>query len=171
MVSVTCTEIIEANYLSSPAGVGWTDRLPWNFPRLISTTLSLKSVSRNFDIGDPRSGQFCDFSIISQWEKIEMLLFWTKTIWNTLKHRFIGRVDTLNRNIATSDPSSCHKVISGHERSPAVFRQWLARVKLERSKRNICVQADHTDRLICNMTFSEQVVTLTVGQIFNMVNS
>ena len=38
-------------------------RSPWNFQRLISVTVSIKCLSRNFDIGDPRSDQFCDFSI------------------------------------------------------------------------------------------------------------
>ena len=57
--------------------------------------------SRNFDI---RSGQYCDLSIVRQWEKNEKRLFWTKTIRNTLKHRVTGRVDTLGRNISTSDP-------------------------------------------------------------------
>ena len=31
-----------------------------------------------------------------------------------------------------------------------------------------CVQDDHTGRLICNITFSEQVMTFTAGQIFKM---
>ena len=35
-------------------------------------------------------------------------------------------------------------------------------------KHHRCVQADDADRLICNMTFSGQVMTLTWGQIFNV---
>ena len=35
--------------------------------------------------------------------------------FKTLKHRVRGRIDTLSRNIATDDPSSCHQ---GH------FRSW-----------------------------------------------
>ena len=69
----------------------------------------MKRISRNFDIRNPRSGQFCDLSIISQWEKNERCLFWTKTIQNPLKHRAIGRLETLSRNIVTGDPSSCHQ--------------------------------------------------------------
>ena len=48
-----------------------------------------------------------------------------KPILNTLKHRVAGRIHTLNRKIATSDLSSWPKVISGQERSPAVFQQYL----------------------------------------------
>ena len=54
-------------------------------------------------------------------------------------------------------PRQVAKVILGHKRSPA-----------ERWKHHRCVQDDHTDRLICNMTFSDQVLTLTWGQIVEM---
>ena len=50
----------------------------------------MKHRSQIFDIGDLsdlRSGQFCDLLIVSQWEKNEKRLFWTKTIQNTLKHQ------------------------------------------------------------------------------------
>ena len=40
--------------------------------------------------------------------------------------------------------------------------------QLELWKHHRCVQADDADRLICNMTFSGQVMTLTWGQFFNM---
>ena len=80
-----------------------------NFQRWISVTVSIKYLYHNFDIGDPRSGQFCDLSILNQWEKIERRLFWAKTILNTFKHRFTSRLDTQNRNIATSDPLSCRQ--------------------------------------------------------------
>ena len=112
-----------------------------------------------------RSSQFCDLSIISQWEKNERRLFCTKTIQNTLKHRVTGGIDTLSRNIVTGDPASCHQ---GHGRSPAVYRVQLLIDQLERWKHHRCVQPDNADRLICNMTFSGQVMTWTWGQIFNM---
>ena len=88
---------------------------PCNCKQLISVPVSMKCISRNFDIHDPRSGQFCDLSIISQWGKNERRLFWKKIIRNTLKHRVTGRLDTLSRNIETSDPSPCRQ---GH------FRSW-----------------------------------------------
>ena len=69
--------------------------------------MSTKCISQNFDIGDLRSGQFCDLFILSQWEKIEKRLFWMKPILNTLEHRVTGRIDNMNRKIATNDPSLC----------------------------------------------------------------
>ena len=53
-------------------------------------------------------------------EKMKRAYFWTETIKNTLKHRVTGKIDLLNRKIATVP-----EVISCHERSPAVFRQLL----------------------------------------------
>ena len=35
-----------------------TDRLPWNFQRLVQAGVSIKCISQNFDIGDLRSGQY-----------------------------------------------------------------------------------------------------------------
>ena len=131
-----------------------TERFSWNFQRLLQTRVSIKCISQNFNIGDLRSGQFCDLSIISQWEKNERRLFWTKTIQNTLKHRLRGRIDTLSRNITTHDPSSCHQ---GHFRSWKVTSSLSGitfhRDQLEQWKHHRCVQADDADRLICNMTF------------------
>ena len=74
-----------------------------------------KFLSRNFSICDPMSGQFCDLSIISKWDKHERCLFWTKIIRKTLKPRFTGELDTPNWNIATSDPSLCRQ---------GPFRSW-----------------------------------------------
>ena len=75
--------------------------------------------SENFDFGDTRSGQFCDLSIISQWEKSERRLFWRKTTCNTLKHQITGRLDTLSWNIATNDPWPCRlghfQFMKGHQ--------------------------------------------------------
>ena len=114
----------------------------------------MKRISRNFDIGDLRSGQFCDLSIISQWEQNERRLFCTKTIQNTLKHRFTGIIGILSRNIVTGDPSSSRQ---GHFRSWKVTSSFSGITfdsdQLERRKYHRCVQADDTDRLICNITF------------------
>ena len=67
------------------------------------------------------AGQFCGISHYKSTEKIERRLFWTKTIRNTLKHWVTGRLDTLHRKFANSDPPHVTEVTSGHERSPAVF--------------------------------------------------
>ena len=145
------------------------DRLPWNFQLLISVPVSMKRISRNFDTRDLRSGQFCNLSIISQWEKNERRLFCTKTIQNTLKHRVKGIIDTLSRNIVTGDPSSCRQ---GHFTSYKFHSSFSAipfdRDQLEQWKHHRSVQDDHTDRLICIMTFFDQFMTLTLGQIFKM---
>ena len=89
--------------------------------------MSIKCIFPNFDIGDQRSGQFCDLSMKCEWEKIEKRLFWTKTILNTLslKHQVTGRIDNLNWKIATSAPLHDPKVTSGHERSLTVSRKYL----------------------------------------------
>ena len=73
------------------------------------------------NICDLRSGQFCDCSIIRQWEKIEMRLFWTNVDLHPLKHRFIGKNDTLNRKIAPVTSLCAPEVISDHEGYSAVF--------------------------------------------------
>ena len=66
-------------------------------------------------------------------------------------------------------PPYVPEVISGYERLPAVFSAITFDIeKLERWKHHRYVQADDTDRLICSMTFSDQVMALTLGQIFNM---
>ena len=55
----------------------------------------------------------------------------------------------------------------GHFRSWKVTSSFSGitfdRDQLERWKHHICVQVDHANRLICNMTFSGQVMTLTWG--------
>ena len=98
---------------ASQSYTDWTIALKLS---VIDTSYSVwKCISHNFDIGDQRSGQFCDLSIISQWEKIQKRLFWMKVILNTLKRLVLGKIDNLNRKFATSDPSSWPQ---GH------FRQW-----------------------------------------------
>ena len=56
----------------------------------------------------PKVRSICYLSMKCQWEKIERSLFGTKAILNTLslKRQVTGRIDTLNRKIATSAPSS-----------------------------------------------------------------
>ena len=99
-------------------------------------------------------------------------LCWTNTIRNTLKHWVAGRINTLSRNIATSDPSECRQ---------SHFRSWKAtssfsaitfdRDQLDQWKHHRCVRADDMDRQICKMTSSDQVMTLTLGQVFKMTLS
>ena len=74
------------------SSTGWIS--PWKFPRLIQIAVSMKFISRNFDIGDLRPDQFCELSIIYK--------SWLS--WIYMKPYM----------------KSC---ISGHERSAEVFRQ------------------------------------------------
>ena len=103
--------------------------------------------------------------------EIERRLFWTKATRNTLKYRVKDWLDTLNRNIATSDPFSYRR---GYFRWWKVTSSFSAKIfhrdQLERWRYHRCVQADDTDRLICNMsmTFPDQVMILTLGQFFKM---
>ena len=49
-------------------------RLTWNFQEFISASVGTKCISRNFDFGELRSGQFCD---LKQWEGSgKMLMKW-----------------------------------------------------------------------------------------------
>ena len=99
--------------------------------------------------------------------KNERRLFWKETIWNTLKHRFTCRIDTLSWNIATSDLSPSRQ---SHFRSWNVISSFSAitfdRDQIEQWNHHRCVQNDHTDRVICSMIFSDKVMFLTWGQIF-----
>ena len=66
---------------------------------------------------------------------------------------------------------SCHQGSWQWSRSWKITRSFFSgitfdRAQLEQWKHHRCVQADDADRLICNMTFSGQVMTLTWGQIF-----
>ena len=49
---------------------------------LLRVTVCMKSISSDFDISDPTSGEFCYLSIIGQKNKIEMLLFLTNAKLN-----------------------------------------------------------------------------------------
>ena len=137
-----------------------TERLIWNFQCYIQVQVPIKCISQHFDIGDLRSGQFCDLAIISQWEKIEKRLFLAKTVLNTLKHRITEHIGTLNRIITTCDPFPSPK---NHFRSRKVTGIFSAitfdRDSLKRWKHLRCVRNDDTDRLICHMNFSDQVMT------------
>ena len=91
---------------------------------------------------------------------------------NPLKHRFIGKHMTHwigNMHLWPLCVPQRLYPLSGHERSPAVFLAiTFDREVLERWKHARCLQLDGTDRLICNMTFSGQVMTFTWGKSFKM---
>ena len=47
----------------------------WNFQELIKVSAPTKCISLNFDLGDLRSGQFWDLTIIRQWENVQTPFF------------------------------------------------------------------------------------------------
>ena len=69
----------------------------------------------DFSIGDLRSGQFCDLSILRQWEKSNALLL----AKNTLKHRDTCKHDIEPEN-CTCDPFCVPEAISHHGKSLTV---------------------------------------------------
>ena len=75
-----------------------TDRSSWNFLRMISVTVSIKCIPRNFDIVELRLSQFCDLSV---GRKLKSASFGRKS-FETLKHRITGRLDTMNTNTNTT---------------------------------------------------------------------
>ena len=95
-----------------------TEWSAWNFQRLISVTVGiyrnvyfgilLSMTQGRVNFGTSPLG-------ISQSEKNGMRRFCRRNPLETPKHQVTGRFDTLRRNIATSDPSSCRQ---GH------FRSW-----------------------------------------------
>ena len=101
--------------LSSP-----NDLSHWNFQRLVSVPVSMKCI---FYIGDLRSSQFYDLSIISQWEKNERCLFWTKTFEALSNIRVQVDLTPWVGILWPVTPHHVARVISGHERSPTIFRQ------------------------------------------------
>ena len=99
------------------------DRSPWNFQRLISLTVSMQRISRNFDIGNLRSGQVYDLSIINQFKRKMKGTSFVRIPFETLSNIWlqVGLTPWV-RVLRPVIPRHVANVISGHERSPAVFR-------------------------------------------------
>ena len=55
--------------------------------------------------------------------------------------------------------------MKGHQQ---FFGNNFYRDQPEQRKDHKCVQADDTDRLICNINFVDKVMTLTLGQMFKV---
>ena len=86
----------------------------------IRIPVSIKCISRNCDIRDPRLGQYFDLSIAykSMGEKWKAPLLEENHVRSTLKHRFTGKIYTLHWNIATIDPvPRSFQFLKGHQRS------------------------------------------------------
>ena len=75
-------------------------------------------------------------------------------ILNTQNIRFQVDLTTWIAKVRPEIPPHVAEVTSGHEWSPAVFAAINFIDKLERWKEHRYVQADDTNQLLCNMTFS-----------------
>ena len=123
-----------------------------------------------FYISDPRSGQFLDLSIISQWRNTEIRPIKKKThmkctiISVSCHHRpFL----TIHMQFLIGDPSE------GHLRSLGVTNGFLS-ISGEEIKGwewSHCLYIVETHRFICNFTYLGHHVTLTWGKIwpFNVI--
>ena len=80
-----------------------------------------KRISRNFDFGDPMSGQFWDLTIIRQWENVHMPLFrkyeWQRAIYVKIFLHWATPDDPYA--VLTQWPLL--QVIRGHTRSHSCF--------------------------------------------------
>ena len=130
----------------------------WNFQNMMSSSVPTKRISRIFDIGDLRSGHFCDLPIISQWEKksTPLYLHWPKHIRVELYR--IGEVWTIRVKICIAYPSK------GHLRSPDVTNRHLPITfdQKEIEPWDWCqyVRLGQANPMICNMTHFGHHVTL-----------
>ena len=122
-------------------------RSPWNFERLISLPVSIKRWSWNFDIRDPRSGQLCDLSIKSQWEK-KWKAHLLKEKHETLSDiglqvdltPWVGILRTL-----TNDPQTCRQGHFGSWNGTSSFSAIIFdRDQIEQWKHHRCVQLFRT---------------------------
>ena len=125
-----------------------------------------------FHIGDLSSGQCRAITIIIY---KSMIVKWKARLigWASFKTRLdIGLQVNLTYWIGKLRPVTSPyvpEVISGHERPGQQFSaKTFDRYVLKQCKQLRCVLVDDTDRLICNMTFSGQVMTLTFGQSYKM---
>ena len=87
----------------------------WNFRNMVRLSVPTKRISRIFDIGDLRSGHFCDLLIIpnSMGKKsTPLFLLWRKPIW--VESYRIGQLWTIRVKTCIAYPSK------GHLRSPEV---------------------------------------------------
>ena len=80
----------------------------WNFQNVMSSSLPTKRISQIFNIGDIRSGHFCDLPIISQWSKksTPLYLLWRKHIW--VESYRIGQLSTIYVKICIAYPLKRH---------------------------------------------------------------
>ena len=106
---------------------------------------------------------------VSQWAEFQIILFCFKSMSNS---RNIPQWVFTNHSSRHMHHWPLHwamEVMWRHHRSQTVFLaitfDWD---KIQPPKQVQFVCLDETNQLICNMTYSGQVMTLTSGQIFNL---
>ena len=136
---------------------------------MIRSSVPTKRISRIFDIGDLRSGHFCDLPIISQWAKNQLCfspidlyfigaiyLLWRKRFW--VESYRIGQLWTIRVKNCITYPSK------GHLRSPEVTNRHLPMTfdQKEIETWDWCqyVRLGQANRLICNTTHFGHHLTL-----------
>ena len=129
----------------------------WNFRNMMRSSVPTKRISRIFDIGDLRSGHFCDLPIMSMGKKSTPLyLLWRKPIW--MESYRIGHLRTIRVKICIAYPSK------GHLRSPEVTNRHLPitfdRKEIETWDWCHYVRLGQANWLICNITHFGHHVTL-----------
>ena len=131
----------------------------WNFRNMKRLSVPTKRLSWIFDIGDIRSGHFCDLpihykSMGKKWTPLYLL--WRRSIW--VESYRIGKLWTIWVKICIAYPSKSHL------RSPEVTNRHLP-ITFDQNKIKTwdwCqyVRLGQTNRLICNMTHFGHHVTL-----------
>ena len=89
----------------------------WNFRNMMRTSVPTKHISRIFDIGDLRSGHFCDLPIISQWAKINSVIFTLAQAYlsGIISYRTV--VDNSSKNLHCLPLERSFEVTRGHQPS------------------------------------------------------
>ena len=130
----------------------------WNFQNVMSSSVPTKRISQIFNIGDIRSGHFCDLPIISQWSKksTPLYLLWRKHIW--VESYRIGQLSTIYVKICIAYPLKRHlrstEVTIRH--LPITFDQ----KKIETWDWCQNVLLGQANPMICNITHFGHHVTL-----------
>ena len=76
----------------------------WNFQNMMNSSVPTKRISRIFDIGDLRSGHFCDLPIISQWAKNQLrYIYFGASMFEVESYR-IGQLWTIRVKICIAYP-------------------------------------------------------------------
>ena len=90
----------------------------WKFRNMMRSSVPTKRISQIFDIGDLRSGHFCDLPIRSQWEKksTPLYLLCCKPIW--VESYRIGQLWTIRvKNFHCLPLERSFEVTRGHQPS------------------------------------------------------